>query len=239
MMKNIISILLSAVTLMIIIAGCSGMNDKLDVYLDAGERIYIGKIDSLKPLVGANRVKLIFWASDPRAKSVSFYWYPNNDSMVVQIAPSVTNTYFEAYIGGPAATNTIEEGSYTLRAITRDGASHYSIPFEKVVNIYGDKFRATLTNRVLKTVAYAPTTSVLSLTYSGPVNEKEIGIVINYTDKAGIDKKMALAEIAIPTTPLAIPNVDKTKPVSYKTMFLPEPLAIDTFYTDSKNIAIP
>lgn len=238
MMKKIISDLLFTVVLVIVFASCADMNDRLDVYLDAGERIYIGKIDSLKTFVGDKRIKLAFWASDPRAQKAGFYWYPNNDSMFVEIAPAVNNTYFETYIGGPLSTKSIEEGNYTLKVITRDGAKHYSVPFEKVINIYGDRFRSTLTNRVLKTISYQVTSSSLSLTFSGPTNEKEIGIGIQYTDKLGAAKSLVLPNTSI-TTPLIVLNVDKTKAVSYRTMYLPEPLAIDTFYTTNKIITIP
>ncbi len=238
-MKKIISNLLFTSALMIVFASCADMNDKLDVYLAEGERIYIGKIDSIHTFAGENRIKLAFWASDPRAQKAGFYWYPNNDSMIVDIAPKVDNTYFEAFIGGPNSTKSIEEGNYTLKIITRDGAKHYSVPFEKIINIYGDKFRASLTNRVLKTIAYQATTSALSLTFSGPTNEKEIGVGIQYTNKLGVAQSLILPNSVITSAAVVVPNVDKTLPVSYRTMFLPEPLAIDTFYTTSKVIIIP
>lgn len=238
MMKKIISYLFYTTILIITLASCSDMNDKLNVYLAAGERIYIGKIDSLHTFVGDNRIKLVFWASDPRAKKVGFYWYPNNDSMFVDVAPTVGNTYYETYIGGTSGAKAIEEGNYTLKIITRDNAKHYSVPFEQIINIYGDKFRSTLTNRVLKTVAYQAASSALSLTFSGPTNDKEIGIKIQYTNNLGVLQNITLLSNAI-TTPLVLPNVDKTKSVTYKTMFFPEPLAIDTFFTVSRTIVIP
>lgn len=238
-MKRINSFLLIPLTLVItFFAGCSKMDDKIDEFLKDGERIYIGKLDSLIQHVGDKRVKLSFWASDPRAKSVTFYWYPNNDSLTIPINPSNNNTYFEIFVGGTNSPKIIAEGNYTFRAITRDASNHSSIPYEKIINIYGEAFRSTLTNRVLKTVSYAAATSNLSLSFSGPVNDNEIGIEISYTDKAGVEIKLPLSNAAI-TTPLLIQSVDKTKTVSYKTRFIPEPLAIDTFYTESKNINIP
>lgn len=237
-MQKIIKLVLFVVCLVSGLASCDKMNDRLDVYLASGERIYIGKIDSMNTFVGDNRVKLRFWATDPRAKRVGFYWYPNNDSMFVDITPTFANNYFEIYIGGVSGSKAITEGNYTMRVITSDKANHYSIPFEKVVNIYGDKYRSTLTNRVLTTVAYTVATSSLSLTFSGPTSDKEIGIGIQYFDKSGVAKSLVLPLTSI-TTPLVIPNVEKTKTVTYRTMFLPEPLAIDTFYTISKNIVIP
>lgn len=219
-------------------ASCSGMNDKLNEYLVGGERIYIGKIDSLKTFAGDGRIKLRFWASDPRAKTAGFYWYPNNDSLIVDISRTSSIDSFDVYIGGPTSLKTIEEGNYTLKVITRDQARHFSIPYEKIINIYGDKFRSILTNRILKIVAYQSTDASLLLTFSGPVNDKEIGIEISYTDKEGVIKTMILKNKEI-TTPIKLLNVDRTKTVSYRTMFFPEPMAIDVFYAQDKTVVIP
>lgn len=217
---------------------CSDMNDMHDEYLVGGERIYIGKIDSLKTFAGDGRVKLQFWASDPRAKAVGFYWYPNNDSLFVDINHTSSTESFEVYIGGVSSTKTISEGNYTLKIITQDKKDHFSIPFEKIINIYGDRFRSTLVNRVLKSFVYQVSDASLSLTFSGPINDKEIGIEISYTDKDGTGKILVLADAEV-TTPVKLLNVDKTKPVSYRTMFHPEPNAIDVFYASSKTITIP
>ena len=237
-MKKIISYMLFTTSMIIGLASCEGMNDKLDAYLSDGERIYIGKIDSLKTFVGDKRIKLRFWASDPRSKKVGFYWYPNNDSMFVDIIHVSSKDSFDVFLGGTSGSKTIEEGNYTLKVITRDLSSHFSVPFEKIINIYGDRFRTTLTNRVLKAVAYQVSNSSLSLTFSGPTNDKEIGIGIQFTNIAGIAKTVIFPNKAI-TTPLIVLNVDKTKSVTYRTMFFPEPLAIDTFYTISKTVVIP
>ena len=37
---------------------CSGMLDGIQSYLDEGERIYVGKLDSLKTFPGKNRIKI-------------------------------------------------------------------------------------------------------------------------------------------------------------------------------------
>lgn len=224
--------------LVVFLASCSDMNDKHDKYLADGERIYIGKLDSLKTFPGDGRIKLRFWASDPRAKTVGFYWFPDNDSMFVEISHTAATDSFEVYIGGANSEKTIKEGNYTLKAVTRDQSNHFSIPFEKIINVYGDRFRSTLINRVLKTVAYQTSDASLSLTFSGPISEKEIGIEISYTDISGVAKVLTLADSEV-TTPLKLVGVDKTKPASYRTRFLPETQAIDIFYAESKTVTIP
>lgn len=236
-MNKSISYLYMVLSLVILLASCSEMNDKHDEYLAEGERIYIGKIDSLKTFAGDGRIKLRFWVSDPRAKTVNFYWFPNNDSVTVDINTTSAVDSFEVFIGGPTSTKSIQEGNYTLRAITRDQSNHFSIPFEKTINIYGDRFRSILTNRVLRSITFQASDGLLSLFFSGAVNEKELGIELFYTDRVGEIRSLQLAASEI-TSPVVIPNVDATKGVTYRTMFLPEKLAIDTFYTPKTPIQI-
>ncbi len=236
-MKKIFPKLFLLGCILISASACSEMNDKHEAWMEDGERIYIGKIDSLKVFPGNERVKLRFWASDPRAKSVAFYWVPDKDSMIVNLNKTSSIDSFEVVIGGPGSTKQISEANYTLSIITRDDAGHRSIPFEKVVNVYGANFRSTLTQRVLKSKSYDDASGTLSLRYSGAVNEKEIGIQIGYTDRNGTTKNEIFPGSSIPD-PLILTNIDPSKTVSYKTLFLPDPLAIDTFYTDPSVITI-
>lgn len=223
---------------LIFLAACSDMNDVHDIYLRDGERIYIGKVDSLKTFAGDERVKLRFWASDPRAKTVGFYWYPDNDSLFMEISHTSLADSFEVYIGGPSSAKTIQEGNYTLKVITRDNNNNFSVPFEKIINVYGDQFRSLLTDRVLKTVAYQEADASLRLTFADQTNDKEIGIEIFYTNQDGDAMTVILANKDI-TSPVKLLHVDVEKTVSYRTMFLPEPLAVDTFYAAGKTVVIP
>lgn len=220
-----------------VLAACSDMNDVHNVYLKDGERIYIGKVNSLKAFAGDNRVKLRFWASDPRAKAVGFYWYPGNDSMITEISHTSAADSFEVYIGGSSGTKTIQEGNYTLRVITRDDNNHFSVPFEKIINVYGDRFRSVLTDRVLKTVTYKAADASLSLTFAGQTSDREIGVEISYTDLSGGALTMMKANTDL-TAAVKLLQVDAEKTVSYRTLFLPEPLAVNTFYTAGKEVFI-
>jgi hypothetical protein len=145
---------------------------------------------------------------------------------------------FEVYIGGPSGTKTIQEGNYTLQVITRDDNHHFSVPFEKIINIYGNRFRSALTDRVLKKVTYKAADASLSLTFSGATSDKEIGIEIFYTDRNGDAMTVMKANKDL-TAAVKLLQVDAGRTVSYRTLFLPEPLAVDTFYTAGKMVVIP
>lgn len=236
MIKSIIYMIL-LIGMVISITSCSDMNDKHEMYLAEGERIYIGKIDSLKTFTGNERIKLRFWASDPRAKKVAFYWVPGKDSVVYELNKTSPVDSFEVFIGGTGSEKTISEGNYTLKVITRDNSGNFSIPFEKIFNVYGDRFRSTLTNRILKSVSFQNTTGLLTLNFSGPVNDKEKGIELSYTTNANESKKINFSAAEL-VSAVSLPNVDPKKPVSYRTAYLPEPSALDTFYTQTYKVEI-
>src|SRR5690554_5801376 len=132
-MKNILSAIILLSWFLFMLSGCSDMNDKHDLYLADGERVYIGKIDSLKVFPGKHRVKLRFWASDPRCKSVGFFWVPSNDSVLVNIDKSTLIDSFEVIIGGENSSKILNEGSYTFKAITFDEMGNHSVPFEETL----------------------------------------------------------------------------------------------------------
>ncbi|WP_298645702.1 DUF4998 domain-containing protein [uncultured Proteiniphilum sp.] len=227
MKKNHISLIILGMLLMI---RCSDMNDVHKEFLQDGERVYIGKVDSMRVLPGDERFMLRFWVSDPRAKSVTFYWVPEDDSLYYELHRVSPYDPFEVIIGGSGSTKTINEGSYTLQAITSDNLGHYSLRTEKNINVYGEKYRSSLLNRVLNASEYDEEQNSLKLEFSGPFNEDDTGVEVRYTDMEGVENTVRFVDSLL-TSPVFISGFDVPKGVSYRTMYLPDSLAIDTFYT--------
>lgn len=216
---------------------CTDMNDKHDIYLVGGEEIYIGKVDSLNVFPGNNRVKIRFWASDPRCKAVGFFWSPFNDSTFVNINKTSSIDSFEVIIGDTISNKEIKEGTYTFKVFTYDNKNHRSVPFEKIVKVYGEKYQAALSNRVLISKMYSSVNGNLLLSFGMPINEDDIGLEISYSDRDGFDKDTVIVNEDI-TFPVILPIVDSSKEVAYRTLYLPEPLAIDTFEASPKMILL-
>ena len=162
---------------------------------------------------------------------------PGNDSLNFEINKSSKTDSFEVFIGSEENDVEISEGSYVLEVVTKDDKGNYSLPFNKIFNIYGDKFRSRLFNRILSSNNFQDSTGLLSLYFLGAVNNKEVGVEIYYTDSMGFNNKIFLPDSAI-GSPVEILNVDPTQKVSYSTLFLPEPNAIDTFYTEPEKIEV-
>ncbi len=233
-MKKIIFLLIIMIpVLLLLFINCSDMNDKHDIYLSEGEDIYIGKIDSLVVLPGDERVLLRLWDKDPRAKTASIYWYPLDDSVTVTLNPRPDST--EVLIGGATSNKIVQEGSYTFNFITHDNLGNHSVPLEKMIKVYGARYRLSLINRGLKEAIFNQTNSSLSLSFATAISENDIGVEVKYMDSANKEQNVFFRNGQI-TGQLKIQEVDLSKEITYRTLFLPEPLAIDTFYTESQII---
>ena len=213
------------------IIGCSDMNDVHSDYLGEGEKVYIGKVDSLAIMPGNERVKLRFWVNDPRAKSVMFYWAPGDDSLYVELNRTSPLDSFEVMIGGEESQKILAEGSYTLRSRTSDNLGHFSLFAERNMRVYGEKYRSALIGRVLNSTEYDDGQNKLDFSFSAPFRSDDIGVEVKYTDLSGTVKRIAFPDSLLTST-VDISGFDVSKGVSYRTMFLPDTLAIDTFYTD-------
>lgn len=239
-MKEIVLKIFFITCILSYITSCSEMNDKHDFYFQNGERIYIGKIDSLHVFPGDNRVQIRFWSSDPRCKKVGFYWYPSGDSLIAEINRTASIDSFDVYLGDIYGTTSISEGSYTFRIITFDNEGNSSIPVEKIVNVYGDTYRSSLNNRPLRNVNYNSEDKNLILDFSElAINEAEVCVEIFYTDLMGELKTMSVTSDSLDIySKVNIYDIDPNEEVTYSTKFLPHPLAIDTFAADFNSVEI-
>lgn len=228
-MKNALPIIVIITVFAFLFVNCSKMNDTHDKYLAQGERIFIGKVDSVQVFPGKERVMLRYWVQDPRTKSVGFYWTPFSDSLIMDVNDPTSDDFSEVIIGGNTETKTIQEGNYTLKVITYDDFGNSSVPYERIMRVYGEKYKSILTNRPLNSFNYSE--DILSLFFSGPLNAQDNGIDILFTDTIGVINKVQLLNDEI-TSPVILSDVDVNEEVSYRTIYLPDPVSIDTFYTD-------
>jgi len=216
------------------VLACSEMNDKHDFYLQEGEIIYIGRVDSAKILPGHNRFLLRYWITDMRTKELLIYWNQMENSLMVPIPVHQSTDSIDVLIGDKE--NIIPEGNYTFQLVSSDGGNLRSIVFERLGNVYGPQFASTLSNRFVKSVDYNPDKQEVTISWGEPSSSKEIGVEITYF--TGEEKNVVLYTNGEMDSKMVLNDVDVEKGVSYKTIFLPEPIAIDTFFTASVPLVI-
>jgi hypothetical protein len=212
--------------------GCENMNDKHKSWLQEGEIIYIGKVDSLKAFSGDERVLFRYWISDPRVKTLTVSWDLGKESLEINVPEHAPAQPFEIYIG--KNKKNISEGSHTFQWISRDNHGNRSVVFENGANVYGQRYRERLSNRPL--ISAEAIGNDVTLTWGGITDEEEIGLLVNYTTTANENavKSCTSAE----ASSVVITGVKLTAPITYRTLYLPEPTAIDTFSTAPLKVSV-
>ncbi|MDR1517263.1 MAG: DUF4998 domain-containing protein [Dysgonamonadaceae bacterium] len=180
-MKKLVFISLFVCGLSVLyLTGCDDMYSIHQEYLDRGEAVYTGVVDSVKAKAGYKRTWVQwFLNSDPRITKTVIFWNDNKDSLVVDISRSVNE---------PSAHETIipvAEGSYVFKFITRDNFGHRSVDAtfsEITVNVYGDTYVRNQINRTITSVAPS------KIVWGVIETETMLYTTITYTDTSGEEK---------------------------------------------------
>jgi hypothetical protein len=224
-------------------ASCEKMEDTYSDYLKDGEIVYPGRADSLKAFSGNERLALQWRiVSDPKVVRAVVYWNNGADSLIVPFKK--TSHVDTVNIVLPH----LEEGLYTFDVYTYDKSAHRSVVSQVIGEVFGESYRRTLSNRLINTVSWLnlPQNGVIPAFRGGEiswygVNAEAIFIDLEYTKEDGT--KAMLREEPVKTNdgrpPLfrvttRLPNWRANSTIKYRTAFVPDVMAIDTFYTEVK-----
>ncbi|WP_165501734.1 DUF4998 domain-containing protein [Pedobacter frigiditerrae] len=227
--KNLLFVGL-AMLLVGIISSC----DKMDAYkkfTKEGEISYTGKLDSVKINSGRYRVLLNgLFLADPKVKKCVVYWNNRVDSIVIPVTRTTNVDTLKLFI------NNITEGVQNFIIYTYDNAGNKSIPVYRTGRVYGDRYQSTLTNRGINS-AFTNESGVSTIEWGGM--DRVSGVFATemiYTDNSNVEKAV---RIPIDVNNYIIPNFKEKGTIKYRTLFLPDTLSIDTFYTAYENMYIP
>lgn len=174
-MKTIIKFI-TALCLLFSMIACDNMNSLHEDDLKQGEILYTGIVDSVKALVGNNRIQFSWLINaDPRIKKTVIYWNEGRDSSVIDV-----NRTADGILLMEKELN-IPEGSYIFEFVTKDNNEHRSLSVELPVEIYGEKYGSLLANRDISsmTVSSGPD---LNIVWSGVVSNALLYSTLVYTD---------------------------------------------------------
>ncbi len=216
----IISILLLAG----LIQSCSKMTDLQDKYMDEGETIYAAKVDSVFAYAGKERILLKMFIGTQRVEKVRIFWNDYKDSVDVSVGGQTGK--FEKQLEKMA------EKGYVFHFVNFDKFGNRSLPFELSAQAYGEYFQSNIVGRMVKDNMTCMTNGVLTINWLSPV-DKSLGCELKYINSEG----EAIREIISNDVTSTIIN-DYASDLQYRTLFLPEPSAIDTFYTNYTPIKV-
>lgn len=122
--------------------------DGFKKYTENGEIVYPGKFDSVAIYPGDERVRI--WGkmtADPRVKTVKIFWDNNQDSVEFPVEVTGSNFVFDQIVDAA-------EGIKSFTLYTYDDLGNRSVPVTETGVSYGDRYRNTLSNRRIKSIAY-------------------------------------------------------------------------------------
>lgn len=218
-----------ATTIMLILASCESIKDTYEEFIKDGEIIYVAKADSIKIRSGKNRLELSWLLlSDPNVSRYKVFWNNNKDS----IENSVTKTSEIDTVR--LLLENMEEGIHHFSIFLYDEKGNSSIRATAIGKVYGDRYQSSLLNRIYKSVSRINSKDIVVEWM--PADKNVIGIKSEFLDNNNIlNHHFSSGETILDT----IKNFPIEGVLKYRTAFLPEAMAIDTFYANYENIPAP
>lgn len=205
------------------IFSCTSADEYLK-FTEGGEISYTGKIDSLKIFSGRNRVEVQgLIISDPKVSELHIYWNAKRDSVVIPVNRTS---------GVDMVTRVIEnlpENIYNFEVKTFDAVGNSSISQNVSAQTYGTRYQASLNDRKIVSSSLSSDLSLIIDFASMDLTTGAYATEITYTDGSNVEHTVT---VAVDQNQVVIPNYKIGSQFKQRSLFLPVPTSIDTFYTD-------
>ncbi|MEC3880443.1 DUF4998 domain-containing protein [Parapedobacter sp. 10938] len=206
----------------ILLAGCEKMEDTYKQFIGGGETIYIGKADSVLVRGGYNRAE-ISWLllADPKVDSYTLSWNNGQDSVVGQVTKTDQIDTVKVML------DNMVEGlhHFTIKMFDKHGNS--SVPANVFGRVYGEQYQQTLLNRTYNGMLRLGKND-LEVSWT-PAEETLAGVEVKYVNNKGKEETHIISKLL---NTYVFPNFPANGTFSYRSFFFPDPVALDTFYTD-------
>lgn len=205
-----------------LLAACKKMDDNYKDFLEPGGIIYPGI--ALNPQVhpGNNRA-MISWlrGPDPQVVKARIYWNNRTDSVELNIGAKEDTIRY--------TFTSLQENDYTFNIRTFDEKGNASVPVEVSGTVFGERYQSSLLTRALNASTLNSDGTMLIEWGAADTVSGAIATEVRYTNTAG---DAVTKRVDAKTDSTEITDYQPNTPYSYRTLFLPDSLAIDTFYTD-------
>jgi len=208
--------------------GCSKMDHTYRQFAKKGDQRYSKQPDSVFIFPGHNRVRAWMVVSDPNIVRSRIFW--NNGSDSIEVPVDMTSKESDTV---SAIIDSLDEGTYTFLFYTYDKGGNVSIEVQAIGQVYGDTYIGSLSNRLIKNASLINEKGkVLWLAES---DSHALGSEIKYQDQQGNTNNIWVSLNDLETI---IDEHPKGDTIQYRTLFLPDSLSIDTFYTDYQTVVL-
>lgn len=229
-MKKLIILIAFILGMAFIFNSCQKMEDVHEEFLKDGDVIYAPKPLATKSFAGRNRIKLKYYLINAvNVNKCIVEWDEGQQSQTIDIAPKLPLDSIEVLI------NNLEEKSYIFKVYTVDDKGNRSVKEKVTGSAYDVKYQSGLINRALLGIEGGGTIDSLIVSW-GSAAEGLTGVELTYNNTEGqpVTKKVSADE-----NETIIRAWESQGTMAYKSFFVPEEGAIDTFMTESRQIDLP
>lgn len=202
------------------ICACTKTDDFKKFY-NGKEIVYPGRANSVEVHPGEKRIMLAWVLTDPKVVSYKIFWDNRSDSL-------------SGTVSGPGRIERIitklTEGTHSFKIVTYDKSGNASVSVDVVGKVYGESFQSGLLNTLVRSAS----------SYKGNVTVEWYGVAsgtvrseIKYTDAVNVERTLITSSSETVTE---MPNYKANSVFKYRTLFIPDSMAIDTFYTAYTNV---
>lgn len=202
-------------------SACKKMDHAYEQYIEKGGRIYTERPMEVRLSGGLNRVK-ISWPKgpDPSVVKARIFWNVFADSTEVPIETS-TDTV-------SCLIDNIPEGNYSFVIVTYDNLGNHSVPLEVFGSTYGEKYQARILDRPVLSSQQKRNGEMFIAWGVADTALGAFATEIKYVNLTG-DTIYRNVDVTVDST--FFQDYLTGTSYFYRTLFLPDSNAIDTFRT--------
>lgn len=237
-MRKIKYIVPLIIAVFLIFISCTDTFEVHEKYLEDGEIIYTSKVDSLETLSGNKRLKIVGYITNGfSVNEIVVYWNDGEDSQTFPYSKSDSGeTDFIELI-----VENLDEQSYQFDVYSKDAEGNKSIKITTFGTVYGDFYRENLESRAVNSVQLdVDGNAVFDFKPSTVLTR---GTEIEYTNASG---ETTIKTLSADESVLTLEFLDITKPISYRTFYVPtqadedgNETSIDEFPSDWSTYIVP
>lgn len=214
------------------VIGCKKMDDTYRQFVEDGETVYVARADSIKAHSGENRIELTWLLlSDPKVRSYKVYWDSRSDSLEGNVQKTDEVDTIRVMV------NNLDEGVHYFEVYMFGEGGTKSVQTEVIGHSYGDIYKNSLLPRIVRNAEWAPGSSItLELTNA---SEDAVRTEFEYLDRTTgeLTTQFVSSDAEIDTLP-NVKAVENEAEIKYRTVFLPDSTAIDTFYSEYSTMTL-
>lgn len=219
------------ISIMLIMMACAAAlilpscmkEDDYKKFTEGGEISYTGKLDSIKIFSGKNRVLIQgLLIADPKVTKCVVYWNNRADSVVIPVTRTQNVDTLKVEL------KNMIEGVHNFTIYTYDNLGNQSVPTYKSGRAYGERYLSTLSNRSINN-AFTDESGLTRMEWGAM--DKLSGIFATDMIYTNTSNQQQVLRVPIDSSLTRLTNFKEKTSIQFRTMFIPDTLSIDTFYT--------